>query len=96
MTEPIREQRGRLVRETLVTWAKRSRCPDRSWLTPWDDLDEDRREACRLIGDAVAEAAVSAERARLFTAIRHKLPLSEPWRGPALDLICEVWRDTDG
>jgi hypothetical protein len=96
MTEPLREQRGRLVRETWVTWAKRSRHPLASWLTPFDDLDEDRRESCRLIGEAVAAAAVRADRARLFTAIRHKIPLTQPWRGEALDLICEVWRETDG
>ena len=96
MTESLREQRGRLVRETWVTWAKRHRRPKPSWLIGWDDLDADQREVDTLIGDAVAEAAVRAERARLFAAIRHKLPLSEPWRGPALDLIYEVWRETDG
>jgi hypothetical protein len=35
------------------------------------------------------------ERSRLYTAIRHKIPLSQPWRGEALDLIYEVWRETD-
>ena len=46
--------------------------------------------------EAAVAQAVAAERSRLFTAIRHKIPLSEPWRGPALDLIYEVWRETDG
>jgi hypothetical protein len=54
--EPLRVQRGRLVRETWVTWAKRQRRPKPDWLTPFDDLDEDRQEACALVGDAVAEA----------------------------------------
>lgn len=54
--EPIRVQRGRLARETIVTWAKRARRPNASWLTSWSDLDEDRQEACMLIGDALAEA----------------------------------------
>ena len=61
MTEPIRVQRGRLVRETWVTWAKRQRRPKPGWLTGWDDLDEDQREVDMLIGEAVAEA----ERGRL-------------------------------
>jgi hypothetical protein len=43
-----------------------------------------------------AAAAVRAERERLFAAVRRKLPLSAPWRGEALDLIYEVWRETDG
>ena len=42
MTEPIREQRGRLVRET--------------WVTGWDDLDADQREVDMLIGEDVAAA----------------------------------------
>jgi len=95
VTESLREQRGRLVRETWVTWAKRSRHPKPSWLIPWDGLDADQREVDMLIGEAVAAAAVRAERARLFTAIRHKIPLTQPWRGEALDLICEVWREID-
>jgi hypothetical protein len=65
MTEPIREQRGRLVRETWVTWAKRHRSPKKSWLVGWDDLDEDQREVDMLIGEAVAEA----ERERLVSVI---------------------------
>jgi hypothetical protein len=56
VTEPIREQRGRLVRETWVTWAKRQRRPHDSWLIGWDDLDEDQREVDMLIGEAVAAA----------------------------------------
>jgi hypothetical protein len=43
----------------------------------------------------LAEARAT-ERERLFTAIRRKIPLSQPWRGEALDLIAEVWRETDG
>jgi hypothetical protein len=56
MSEPIRVQRGRLVRETWVTWAKRQRRPKASWLIGWDDLDADQREVDMLIGDAVAAA----------------------------------------
>jgi hypothetical protein len=61
MTDSIRVQRGRLVRETWVTWAKRQRRPKPSWLVPFDDLDADQREVNMLIGEAVAEA----ERARI-------------------------------
>ena len=55
MTESLREQRGRTVRETWVTWARRQRRPKPSWLIGWDDLDEDQREVDMLIGEAVAE-----------------------------------------
>ena len=64
MTEPIREQRGRLVRETWVTWARRQRHPKDSWLTGWDDLDADQREVDMLIGEDVA----AAERSRADVA----------------------------
>jgi hypothetical protein len=65
-------------------------------------------EAARRGGTAVAplirederqravRAVRATERERLFVAIRHKIPLSQPWRGEALDLIYEVWRETDG
>jgi hypothetical protein len=55
MAESLREQRGRTVRETWVTWARRQRNPKPSWLTGWDDLDADQREVDMLIGEAVAE-----------------------------------------
>jgi hypothetical protein len=54
--QPVREQRGQIVRETWVTWAKRQREPKPSWLVPWDDLDDGQREVDMLIGDAVAAA----------------------------------------
>ena len=54
--QSAREQRGQTVRETWITWAKRQRAPKRSWLTPWDDLDDGQREVDMLIGDAVAAA----------------------------------------
>ena len=56
MDEPIREQRGRLVRETWVRWAREQPDPKDSWLTPWDDLDEGQREV-----DMRIEAAVRAD-----------------------------------
>jgi hypothetical protein len=46
--------------------------------------------------DQALASGARDERERLFTAIRHKIPLSQPWRGEALDLIYEVWRETDG
>jgi len=54
-------------------------------------LETGRRSAV-----AAAPLVRAAERERLFTAIRRKIPLSAPWRGEALDLIAEVWRETDG
>jgi hypothetical protein len=61
MAETLREQRGRTVRETWVTWAKHQRNPKPSWLTGWDDLDADQREVDMLIGEDVA----AAERERI-------------------------------
>jgi hypothetical protein len=68
VTEPIRERRGRLVRETVVTWAKRTRHPRTEWKVPYDSLDEAQQECCMLIGDAVAEATADAERRRAEVA----------------------------
>lgn len=50
------EHRGRLVRETWVTWAKEQPDPKPSWLTGWDDLDDGQREVDMRIGAAVAAA----------------------------------------
>lgn len=61
MAESIREQRGRIVREAIVTWAKRHRRGRRIWQTGWDDLDDGQREVDMLIGEAVA----AAERERI-------------------------------
>ena len=68
MPDTDREKLGRLVRETWVTWAKRHRRPEPVWLIGWDRLDADKREACMLIGEAVA----AAERARIRSlAVEH-------------------------
>jgi hypothetical protein len=56
----------------------------------------ERAEAIIEDRDRQLAEARAAERERLFVAIRHKIPLSQPWRGEALDLIYEVWRETDG
>jgi hypothetical protein len=75
----------------------------RRWVHAQERLDEEAAQRIthyvdmdRKVIDAACAGAVAAERARLFTAIRRKIPLSEPWRGRALDLIYEVWRETDG
>lgn len=46
-----------------------------------------------LVVGAALDAALKAERERLFMAIRHGIPLDRPWRGEALDLIYAVWQD---
>jgi hypothetical protein len=61
-----------------------------------DDCRRIMQETIDARGGEIEKAARASERERLFTAIRHKIPLSEPWRGKALDLIYEAWRDTDG
>jgi hypothetical protein len=60
-------------------------------------MAEALKRAEAIIGerDRQLAAARAEERERLFVAIRHKIPLSQPWRGEALDLIYEVWRETD-
>ena len=77
MDGTLRERRGQLVRETVVTWAKRQRRPDPAWMTGWDRLSDDKREACMLIADAVAEAATAdlqraVERAETLLAERDR------------------------
>jgi hypothetical protein len=51
-----REARGRLVRETWVTWAWEQEDPKPGWLVPWEELDAGQREVDMRIGDAVAAA----------------------------------------
>jgi hypothetical protein len=60
-----REQLGRLVFATmarLATEAARAAGgpPDPDWTTPWEELDEEIREADRTIGQAVADAVLEA------------------------------------
>jgi hypothetical protein len=49
-----REQRGRLVRETWVRWARQQPSPKPGWLTGWNELDYGQRQVDMLIGEAVA------------------------------------------
>jgi hypothetical protein len=66
-------------------------------LRPEDDpLLQMMAKAVPMVPESAVAEAVTVERARLFTAIRHKIPLTQAWRGEALDLIYEVWRETDG
>jgi len=53
-----REQLGRLVRETFVRQASRRPDAKPSHLVPWERMPEEERETDRLIGEAVAAAAV--------------------------------------
>jgi hypothetical protein len=61
-----------------------------------DDCRRIMQETIESQKPAIVKTVRDAERERLFTAIRHKFPLSAPWRGEALDLIAEAWRETDG
>jgi len=75
MSETIREQRGRLVREAWVTWAREHPAPKSGWLTGWDELDEMQREVDMRIGEAVA--AAERERIRQL-AIHYHATWSRP------------------
>lgn len=48
-----RDALGRRVREVWVQWAERQPFPKRSWLVPYDELDEEDKEADRCIGAAL-------------------------------------------
>ena len=50
-----RDELGRVVREAWVRWAVSRPDPKPSWLVPWEELDEDDREADRQIGEAVRD-----------------------------------------
>jgi len=45
---------GRIVRDAWVAWAKRQPDPKPSWLIPWDECDEQTKDADRWIGIHVA------------------------------------------
>lgn len=68
VTESLREQRGRRVREVWVRWAAEQPDPKSSWLTPWEDLDEGQREVDMRIGEALA----ADERERIRRLARAK------------------------
>jgi hypothetical protein len=52
---PVREQLGRIVRETWVAWAQEQPDPKPGWLLGWDDLRDDEREVDMRIADAIAD-----------------------------------------
>lgn len=64
--EPLREQRGRLVRDVWVGYAREQGDAKPSHLTGWDDLGAGDREADMRIGEAVA----AQERQRLAALLR--------------------------
>jgi len=67
-------------------------------MPPWEAIPPEARADWRAVADAVqmidAPDAAAAERARLFVAIRHGIPLDKPWRGEALDLISKILADS--
>ena len=63
-----RDTAGRFVREAWVRWAETQPCPKPSWLVPYDELDEEDKEADRQIGEAVARWALIHDAARASLA----------------------------
>lgn len=84
-----REQLGRIVREAWVEWAGEQPDPKPSWLTGWDDLDEDQREVDMRIGEAVAEAARADERANIRSLLPYNVNCCEGFPAAVADLIGE-------
>ena len=54
-----REDGGKLVRSAWMHWALRQPSPKPSWLISWFELDEDSREADRVIWDAISAPYVT-------------------------------------
>jgi hypothetical protein len=67
------EALGRLVRRVWVEFAKTQPNPKPHHLLPWEDLDEPNKEVDRLIGRAVATAAIESA----FEAVMRQ-PVSAP------------------
>lgn len=91
----LRQTRGRVVRQTWVSWAKEQESPKPSWLIPWEELDESQREVDMRIGDAIAQAEQAArglaERNVVYAACavlfrcRHELP------SDILRSLADIW-----
>ena len=58
------------------------------------NLQNALKEAAAEMDRRYLMGAAAAERARLFVAIRHGIPLDKPWRGEALDLISKILADS--
>jgi len=56
----LTEELGKLVRSTWVNWAKSLPLAKQSWLTPWEELDDQQKEIDRLLGKTVWEAALAS------------------------------------
>ncbi len=52
------EQKGRLVRQVWIAWAKRQPSPKPSWLVEWEGLSGPDQEVDMLIGEALTAAAL--------------------------------------
>jgi hypothetical protein len=59
-----RDTLGRMVREAWVRWAQTQDNPKPSWLVPYDDLEEQDKEADRQIGEAIARWTLIGDAAR--------------------------------
>ncbi len=53
--EQLRETLGRRVRDVWLDWARMQPDAKRSWINPWEDIEERHREVDRDIGEALFE-----------------------------------------
>ena len=87
MSQPSRDDLGRVVRDAWIAWARTQPNPKPSWLVPYRDLAEPDKEADRLIGEAVT---VFIE-ARVDLMAHHQV--DQAGRA-ARRVLAEIWRLT--
>ena len=54
------EDLGRAVREVWIEWAKTQPNAKPSWLTPWEELDDEQREVDIKIGERLYNMGANA------------------------------------
>lgn len=60
MPQPRRELLGRVVRDAWIKWARENKKDKPSWLVPWEELDEEYKEADRQIAMAVVRWLINS------------------------------------
>ena len=77
-----RDQGGKLVRDTWITWAKEQPNPKPSWLIEWEDLNEPDKEVDRRIYDAISSLSAQRE-----SSIEINRKISSKWKADLEELI---------
>jgi hypothetical protein len=96
MDGELREQLGRIVRETWVSYCIETGDTKLSHIAPWDDLSEWDREADRRIGEAIIAVLPPAITAEQWEALGVVLAYVEGWNAvdrPVLRPDAQKMRD---